>query len=133
MSAANVASFRRFVDAWNRDDLETWLEGLDPQVELHPSAAAVEGGAYRGHDGARSFWADIGSAFDELTTTYEEIRDLGETVLGIGRLLGRSQAGVPVDLEYALLLRYRDGLVVWGRSWFSHAEALEAIEAPADV
>jgi hypothetical protein len=86
----------------------------------------VEGSAYRGPEGARKFWLDIADSYDELTTNYEKIRDLGDAVLALGRLRGRSKEGFPVDMEYAVLMRYRDGLVVWGRSWFSHAEALEA-------
>jgi len=126
MTAENVASFRSFVDAWNRGDVEAWVAGLDAEVELHPSAAAVEGGAYRGHQGVRRFWADIGTAFEEMTTSFDEVQDLGDMVLGLGRLRAQSKAGIPVDLEYGLLVRYRDGLIVWGRSWFSHAEARAA-------
>ena len=97
-----------------------------PEAEWHPSAASVEGGAYHGRKGFERFWADIDAAFDQMETSYEEIRDLDDAVLGLGRLRARSKQGYPVDLEYGILSRYRDGLVVWGRSWFSHSEALEA-------
>jgi ketosteroid isomerase-like protein len=126
MSQENVEAFHRGSDAWYRHDLERWLEGVHPDAELHPSAAAVEGRPYRGREGARQFWLDIEASFDELTPNYEEIRDLGDAVLALGRLSGRSKEGFPVDIEYAVVMRYRDGLVVWARSWFSHAEALEA-------
>ena len=130
MSQENLESFHRGMDAWNRGDLEAWLEWLHPEVEWHPSAALVEGGAYHGREGSRRFWNDIVGAFDELAADYEEIRELGDSaVLGLGRLRGRSRQGVPVDMEYALLVRFRDGLAVWGRSWFTHAQALEAVAA----
>ena len=45
-------------------------------------------------------------------TSYEEVRDLGHSILGLGRLRGRSRQGVPVDLEYAVVVRFRDGLAV---------------------
>ena len=126
MSQENVDAFRRGIDAWNGRDLQGWLEGIHPDAELHPSAARVEGRAYRGPEGARQFWLDIEASFDELATNYEEIRDLGDAVLGLGRLCGRSKEGFPVDMEYAVVMHYRNGLVVRGRSWFSHVEALEA-------
>ena len=130
VSQENFESFHRGMDAWNRGDLEAWLEWLHPEVEWHPSAALVEGGAYHGREGSRRFWDDIVGAFDELVADYEEVRDLGDgAVLGLGRLRGRSRQGFPIDLEYALLVRFRDGLAVWGRSWFTHAEALEAVGA----
>ncbi len=126
MSQENVEAFHRGIDAWNRRDLQGWLHGIHPDAELHPSAVAVEGSAYRGSEGATQFWLDMEASFDELTPNYEEIRDLGDAVLALGRLCGRSKEGFPVDMEYAVVMRYRDGLVVWGRSWFSHTQALEA-------
>ena len=125
MSRENVRSFCRSIDAWNRGDLETWLQGAHPDIEFHPSAALVEG-AYHGHDGFRKFWSDIDAAFDELVTNYDEIRVHDDAVVGLGRIRGRSKQGFPVDLEYGLVVRYRDGLAVWARSWFSHADAIEA-------
>jgi ketosteroid isomerase-like protein len=127
MSKENVEAFCRSIDAWNRRDLAAWLDGVHPDAEWHPSAALVEGGAYHGHAGFERFWTDIGTAFDELVTSYEEVRDLGHSILGLGRLRGRSRQGVPVDLEYAVVVRFREGLAVWGRSWFDHAAALEAL------
>jgi hypothetical protein len=47
-------------------------------------------------------------------------------VVGLGRLRGRSKGGVPVDTQYGLVLRYRDGLLVSGSDWFSHTKALDA-------
>jgi ketosteroid isomerase-like protein len=134
MSEQNVEAFLRNSDAWNRGDLEAWLATVHPEADWHPSASLVEGGAYRGHDGFRKFWADIDAAFEELVTSFDEVRDLGDVVLALGRLRGRSKQGVPVDLEYGVLIRYRDGLALHGRSWFSHAAALEAsgLGAPRD-
>ena len=74
----------------------------------------------------RRFWTDTDAVYDELVTSIEEVRDLGEVVVGLGRLRGRSKGGVPVDTQYGLVLRYRDGLLVSGSDWFSHTEALEA-------
>ena len=74
----------------------------------------------------RRFWTDAGAVNDQLVTSTEEVRDLGEVVVGLGRLRGRPKGGVPVDTQYGLVLRYRDGLLVSGSDWFSHVEALEA-------
>ena len=46
MSQENVDAVRRFVDAYNRRDIEAMLEELDPEVEWHPAILAlVEGEA----------------------------------------------------------------------------------------
>lgn len=125
MSAENLEAFERGNDAWERDDLAGWLSTVHPDAELHPSAAAVEGSAYRGIEGARQFWTDIRASFEELAPRYQEVNDRGDSVFALGRLCGRSKEGFPVDLEYAVVMRYRDGLVIWAKSWFSHDQALE--------
>jgi ketosteroid isomerase-like protein len=131
VSREHVDSFFRGVDAWNRRDFEASVEWLHPDAELHPGAVGgVEGRAYRGREGLRRFWADIDEAFDELSTSFDDVRDLGDAVLGLGQMRGRSKQGVPVDFEYALLVRYRDGRVVWAQSWYGHEEALAAAGLP---
>jgi ketosteroid isomerase-like protein len=56
----------------------------------------------------------------------DEVRDLGDVAVGVGRAQGESAGGIPVDTQYGVVLRFRDGLAVSGSTWFSHAEALEA-------
>lgn len=133
MPSTQLETFRKGIGAWNREDLEAWLSYVHPEVEALPSAAKVEGRSYRGHDGLRQFWDDIDVAFDELDSSFEEIHDLGDSVLGLGRLSGKSKQGFPVDLEYAMWLRFREGLVVYFESWFDHEEGIEAAGGRASV
>ncbi len=125
MSKENVELLHKGVAAWNRRDLDGYVELADPEIEWYAGATRVEGGAFRGREGMRRFWTDTYAVYDELVTSIEEVRDLGDIVVGLGRLRGRSNAGVPIDTQYGLVLRYRDGLLVSGSDWFSHAEALE--------
>jgi ketosteroid isomerase-like protein len=37
MSQENVEAVQRAFEAWNADDLDAFLAGLDPEVEWHPS------------------------------------------------------------------------------------------------
>ena len=36
MSEENVEAFKRGIDAFNRGDIDAFLEGLDAEVEWHP-------------------------------------------------------------------------------------------------
>jgi ketosteroid isomerase-like protein len=126
MPQENVELFHQGVVAWTRRDLEAYLELVDPDVEWRPGAARVEGGAYRGHEGIKKFWTDIYTSFSELVPSIEEVRNVGDVVVGLGRVRGRSREGVPLDTEYGVVIRYRAGLVASGSDWFSHADALEA-------
>jgi ketosteroid isomerase-like protein len=133
MPSENVETFRKGIEAWNRMDLEAWLSFVHPEVEALPSAAKVEGRSYRGHDGLRDFWSDIDVAFDQLDARFEQIHDLGDSVLGLGGLKGVSKQGVPVELDYAMWLCFRDGLVVFFESWFEHEPAIDKAGARESV
>ena len=127
MSEENVEVMRQIAAAWNRRDLEAYLELVDPEVEWRAFTARIEGAVYRGHEGVRRWWKDLeDGGFEELVVTLHEIRELDHASLGLGRLQGRSKEGVPVDTEYGVVIRSRNGLAVWGADWFSHSEALKA-------
>ena len=126
MSEANVEVLRQMAATWNRRDLEAYLEVIHPKAEWQTGATRVEGAAYQGHTGIRQWWADTGGSFEELVVTLDEVRDLDDTVVGLGRLQGRSREGIPVDTEYGVVIRCRDGLAVWGSDWCRHSDALQA-------
>ncbi len=95
MSQENVDAFKRATDAANRRDIEAMLEDLDPDVEWHPAIAALLGGKatmYRGHEGVREWFRDQDEVFAEVRIDYSDIRDVGERVVGIGRLRTRGKA-----------------------------------------
>jgi ketosteroid isomerase-like protein len=127
MSQENVALFRKALEGYNRRDIGPLLETSHPEAEWYPLTAQVEGDeAYRGHEGMKQWWANVDAAFEEFEASVDELRDLGDDVLALGHLHARFRSGVPLDTEIGWLTRYRDGLAVWGRSYQSHAEALEA-------
>jgi hypothetical protein len=54
ISEQNVGIVRRTLEAWQRDDFDGWLSGMDPTVEWHAVLQRlVEGpeSVYRGHEG----------------------------------------------------------------------------------
>ena len=56
MSKENVEAFKRGLDAYNRQDVEAFVEGTDPDVEWHSgilSGLTGEATVYRGHEGIR--------------------------------------------------------------------------------
>ena len=127
MSQENVERFRRAFDGFNQRDIEPMLEISDPAGEWYPLTAEVEGNdPYIGREGLRQWWENVGAAFEELEASLEEVRDLGDTVLALGHLRAQFKSGVALNTETAWLIRFREGLVVWGHAYLSHAEALEA-------
>jgi ketosteroid isomerase-like protein len=127
MSQEKVERFRKAIAGYNRGEIEPMLEIIHPDAEWYPFTAAVEGDeAYHGPDGLRKWWANVDASFDRVDASIDDIRDLGDDLLALGHLRARFRSGVALDTEIAWLLRYRDGLAVWGRAYQSHAEALEA-------
>jgi ketosteroid isomerase-like protein len=59
MSQQYVDAVRRSLDAWNRDDFETYSELAHPEIEWTSEVAermAGKGTVYRGIDGLRHHW-----------------------------------------------------------------------------
>ena len=93
-----------------RGDLDAALRHLDPEAEIVTSGAFLDQGTiYRGHDGAREFFAMIDEAFDELAYELLELQDVDDDrVLAIVRLRGRGKgSGLEVDRKAAHLWTLR--------------------------
>ena len=121
MSEENVDNFRRGIEAWNRNDFDAWIDQFDPEVEWFTLLEV-----YRGHAGARKAWENLKGAM-QIRARFDDIRDLGESVLALGAMEGTGQATrLNFTSENAQLVTYRGGKVVNMRSFRSHTEALEA-------
>jgi ketosteroid isomerase-like protein len=97
--------------ALSRGDIEGALSILDPDVEIVTSGAFLDGGeVYRGHEGARQFFAMIGEVFEQLAYDVLEVHEVGENrVLVIVRLRGRGKGtGLELDREAGHLWTLRD-------------------------
>jgi ketosteroid isomerase-like protein len=53
---------RMAFDALNRDDLDGFLELIDPEVEFTSLIAEAEGETFPGHDGVRRWWESVHSS-----------------------------------------------------------------------
>ena len=120
MSQENVESFKRGVRAWNRDDFDAWIDLYDPEVEWF---ALME--VFHGHAGARHAWESFKGNM-QLTVRFDDIRDLGDSVLALGKM---KTTGTTTRLnftsELAQLVTYRGGKAISSRDFDSHAEALK--------
>ena len=131
MSQENVETCLRSADAFNRRDVEAYLDELDPEVELHLSLFAMLGGSstvFHGHEGAREYMRDLDETFAEFQLAeISEIRDLGEQVLAFGRLQGRGlESEAEVESPVAYVIELKDGRITRLEDFFDPSEALEA-------
>lgn len=131
MSLENVETVRRAHAAWESDDLEGFLRELHPYVEWHASierALEGQGVTYRGHREVRRGWAEYrGEALGRLAIHIDEIRDLGESVLLLGRFTVTGRAStIMLDTEFGQVITLRDGKIATSHDYMSHADALDA-------
>jgi ketosteroid isomerase-like protein len=128
MSKENVEIVRRSFAAYSRGDIEKTLVDIDPEGELHSAIiGGAEGNVYRGHDGFRRWHAETEAAFEELTTELTEFRDLGDRVVGLGRVHARGrESGLELDSATGWIFTLRDGKVVKAEGFLSVDKALEA-------
>jgi ketosteroid isomerase-like protein len=124
---ANSEIAERFVDHWNETGEPPWDE-LDPDVVFVIDPSSFVAGTYRGHDGIRALIRLTEEIFDEFRYEVDELIEIGESVLAVGRLRVRGkQSGATGTQSGAWLIRVRDGRIVSYRSYLRREEALEAV------
>ena len=127
MSAENVQLIRKLVEALNDRDLDALVEHIEPDAELHPLRAQLEGKVYRGLDGVREMLADFDQDWEYVQVDAEEFRDADDEVVVLGRLHGRGRAsGVELDVPMGFVWTLRDGKVVRAKTFSEQADALRA-------
>jgi ketosteroid isomerase-like protein len=130
MSQENVELVKRFVDAYNRRDVEAMLEDLGPGIEWHSvilTGLEGETAVYRGHEGFREGLRDLYEALGETDIEYSEIRDLGDRTVGIGRIRARGrESGAETESPHASVVDFKNGKAICIRTYLDPTEALEA-------
>jgi ketosteroid isomerase-like protein len=128
MSRENVEVVRAMFAAFEVRDIDSLVRDAHPEIELRPAlVGGLEGTVYRGREGYRQFVADVDSIWDDFRAQAEEFRDLGNSVLVLGRASGRGKgSGVQVDAPAGWVCTMRDGKVHRFAS-FTREDALEAV------
>jgi ketosteroid isomerase-like protein len=130
VSAENVERIRRNLDAWNRGDLDAFLETAGPDIEWTSELATrFEGGerVFRGTDGLREYWHEW-HALWTVTIEIDRIHDLGETILVIAQVRTRGEAsGVDLEGQVAYVYELEGDAFTRVRSYLDPQAALEAV------
>jgi ketosteroid isomerase-like protein len=112
MSEKDLEIIRAGVAALNRGDVDGVANALDPDVELVPLRAVLDGTVYRGHDGMRRWLADMGEDWTRFELDLQGMRQLKEgQVLVQATMSLRGKSGVALDSAAAWLCELRGGRV----------------------
>jgi ketosteroid isomerase-like protein len=127
MSAENVDVVRRVFMAWQAGAIERLDELLAPDVEWRPTPLSESGYAvFRGHEGVHEWITTVTGRGGEIRNEIFEMRDLGDRVLVLGRVIEKVDERTRVDAELAWLFQVYEGLVTRGEGFVSRAEAFKA-------
>jgi ketosteroid isomerase-like protein len=128
MAEENVDVVKVLMDAVNRRDIDAFAAVTTPDFEWFPVfAARVEGDVYRGREGIEAFLGEVDETWEEFRPVPDEYRDLGDRVVGLGRLRTRGRAsGAPSDSPWGGVYDLREGKVSRIRTYLDHNEALRA-------
>jgi ketosteroid isomerase-like protein len=78
MSRENVEIVQQGLEAWQRDDLTTWLSTLDPAVEWRTALERLVegiGSFYRGLEGMRELWTVYRTELEDFRIEAQGLRD----------------------------------------------------------
>jgi ketosteroid isomerase-like protein len=129
MSSQSVEVVRKGNEAFNQQDADLWLTYAAPQVEWIPAGpAAIERSVYRGRDEVADGLASLWQTWDVFRLEEGEVRDLGDSVLWLGRAkLRGSTSHIEVDQEFAIHFLVRDDKFIRVHAFLTWTDALEAV------
>jgi ketosteroid isomerase-like protein len=135
-AGGNLANARRGLAAFSRGDLDDSLSSIHPEIEWHVAFQLPDWPADRnvvhGHDEVRELWVAFRSVWEELTIEIEEVLwDRDDTIVMRAQFRGRGAgSGVEVNRTLFYVMRMRDGMLIFTKTFDDEAEARVAAGAP---
>jgi ketosteroid isomerase-like protein len=96
MSEADLATFRRFHEAWTAGDLETVMSLVEPDIVVRPLHGLLfTRMEYRGRDGVAEWYREMTEPYDRFEAIVEDVREHPAGVAGLLTLIGyRGEEGL---------------------------------------
>jgi ketosteroid isomerase-like protein len=113
MSEANVEVVRQLFELYASGGIEAVLDVMDEDIEIViPPEVSAEPDSYRGHEGARRYFAGFEGMLEDIRYEVFELIPEGEYVLAVSRLAGRGvSSGLEVELKTAVVHKVEGGKV----------------------
>src|SRR4051794_9459594 len=89
MTDADLATFRRFHEAWTASDLETVLDCVEPDIVVHPLHGLLfTRMEFRGRDGILEWYREMTEPYDRFEALVEEVHEHPKGVASLLTLIG---------------------------------------------
>ena len=131
MSQENVEIVRRFFEAATQGpepDFVTLSRLSRPDHELTTDYGAMGGDAFVGMEGYRQALSEFDTDWGRWRQELDDFLDAGkDTVVVLGHLVAQGQSsGIPVEGNWAALVKLREGQIASTRFFLNRSDALEA-------
>ena len=85
MSRENVEVVRRWIETYNRRDIDGLIALSAPEIEFRSIFAGIEsGGVFRGYPGVLDYFKALDDAYERFTVVPHDLVDAGAGVLCVG-------------------------------------------------
>jgi ketosteroid isomerase-like protein len=113
MSEANVEVVRRLFEQYASHGVEAALEVMDEEIVIViPPEVSAEPDTYRGHEGARRYFAGFEGMLEDVRYEMFELIPEGDYVLARARLAGRgASSGLEVELQTGVVHKVEGGKI----------------------
>ena len=125
----HVEVFRQMFARYEEAGVEPALEGVheDVVIEIPPEMSA-EPDTYRGHEGARRYFAGFDGLIEDVNFEPIEFVEQGDAVIVWLRLTGRgASSGLDVTLDAFVVTEFADDKIIRMRAYPDRAAADRAI------
>ena len=136
MARRHVEILERARAAFHVRDFEALMPLISEDMELHPAIGGAFVGVttYHGRDGMRRYLEDIMEVIENFQLEPLSYGSWRDYLIVPNRVSGYGKAsGIDIDLEMTFIWRIREDQIVWGATFFSRAEGLDAIGATEDA
>jgi ketosteroid isomerase-like protein len=129
--ASVIDVVRRALEEFDGHDAEALLAWATDDVEMRSAViGGAEGNVYTGHEGVRRWARERDEAFEEIRFVVDELQEVGELVVALGRIHARGEAsGVPLEMPSGWVVSVRDGRIATMHGYLDHDAAIEAARA----
>jgi ketosteroid isomerase-like protein len=129
-----IENMQRAIAAWNREDLDGFLETWHPECEWRPAfPRSLEGlgTVYRGHEGITRAWRGVRAVWLEYRLDPEDAEAVGAKLVATGRVYARGkESGLELDSGWSALAEFQDGLAISAWDWLDREEAARVARRP---
>jgi ketosteroid isomerase-like protein len=124
-SERELDALRRMFEGRNLSDVaQVAQEGWHPDIVYREDPKFPGAGVFRGRDAVVARFAEYREAIDVVHASVVQLTDASDGILAVVRTRGSGSAsGVPIDHDWAYLIRLDDGLVRELNAYFDPDQA----------